>query len=101
MMLLTMLMIQCSLNIIYGSIWHSATFEKLKPLLRGFCFCDFFNHAIELYAVFDSGTVLDKAVVRFPLGMSESVTENAEKSIVTAAEENVTVEGLVASIRDD
>jgi hypothetical protein len=33
--------------------------------------------------------------------VSEPVTENAEKSVVTATKENVAVEGLVASIRDD
>lgn len=89
------------MNVIYGGIWHSAAFEKLKPLLRGFCPCDFFNHTVELDSVFDSVAVLHEAVIRFPLGVSEPVTENAEKSIVTAAEENVAVEGLVASIRDD
>lgn len=96
-----MLMIQRSLNVIYSGIWHSTAFEKLKPLLRCFCLCDFFNHTVELDAVFDSVAVLHEAVVRFPLGVSESVTQDTEKSIVTAAEENVTVEGLVASIRDD
>lgn len=96
-----MLMIQCSLNIIYSGIWHPATFEKLKPLLRGFCLCDLFNHAIELESVFDTVTVLHEAVIRFPLGVSESVTQNAEQSIVAAAEENVAVESLVTSVGDD
>jgi hypothetical protein len=100
-MLLTMFVIQCSLDIIYGGIWHSAALEKLKPLLRGLCFCDLFNHTIELNSIFDAVAIRYEAVVRFPLGMSQSFTENAEKSIVATAEENVAVEGLVASIRDD
>lgn len=96
-----MLVIQCSLNVIYSGIWHSAAFEKLKPLLRAFCLCDFLNHAIELDSVFNPVTVFQEAAIRFPLRVSEPVTKYAEQSIVTAAEENVTVESLVTSVRDD
>jgi hypothetical protein len=99
--LLTVFVVQCSLNVIYSGIWHSAAFEKLKPLLRGLCFCDLFNHTIELDAIFDAVAIRHETIVCFPLGMPESVTENAEKSIVAAAEENVAVEGLVASIRNN
>lgn len=100
-MLLTMLVIQCSLNVIYSGIWHSTAFKKLKPLLRGFCLCNVLNHAIELESVFDPVTVFHEAGVRFPLRVSQPVTKNAEQSIVTTTKENVTVESLVTSIRDD
>lgn len=96
-----MLVIQCCLNVIHSGIWHSATFKNIKPLSSCFCFCDLFNQTIDLNSVFDPVAVRDKAVVRFPLWMPESVTENTKKSVVAAAKENVPVKGLVASVGDD
>lgn len=101
MILPTMLVIQCSLNVINGSIWHSTAFENIKPFLCCFCFCDFFDHTVELDAIFDSVAVLYKAVIHLPLGVAKSVTEHTKESIVTATEENIPVEGLVAPIWDN
>jgi hypothetical protein len=96
-----MLVVQGSLDIIYSGIWHSAALEDLKPLLCCLLCCDAFYHAIYVSSVLDSVAICPEALVRLPFGMSQSVTEDTEKSIVTAAEKNIAIKSLVTSIGDN
>lgn len=50
----TMFVIQGSLDIVDGGIWHTASFEYVKPLLGCFCLELVFYNSIESIAVLDS-----------------------------------------------
>lgn len=96
-----MRVVQCSLNIIDSRIGHAAPLENLQPLLRGFLRGDILDHAIDLGPMLDPIAVCHKTGVCLPLRKAESIGEHAEEPVVAAAEENVSVAGLVAAVGHD
>lgn len=93
-----MVVIQCSLDVIHSGVRHSAALENFKPFLCRLLSCNLFYHPIELDSVLDPITICHETTVRFPLGMTQSVTEDTEKSIIASAKKNVAVKSLVASV---
>lgn len=93
--------VQCSLNIIDSRIGHAASLENLQPLLRGFLRGEILDHAVDLGPMLDPIAVCRKAGICLPLRKAESIGEHAEETVVAAAEENVSVAGLVAVVGHD
>lgn len=96
-----MCVIQCALNVVDSSIWHTTPFEDLQPFLRCLLFCDIFDHAVNIGAMFYSDTVRGESRVLFPFRVTESVTQDTEQSIVASTEEDIAIEGLVAPVGDN
>jgi hypothetical protein len=95
----TVLVVQCSLNVIDSGIWHSASLEDLQPLLRGLLLGDVLDQSIDIGAMLHAITVGDEASIGLPLWESESIAQHTKQSVVTATEKNVTVGSLVAPVR--
>lgn len=93
-----MLVVQRSLDVIDSRIRHSTPFEDLQPFLRGLLLGDILNQSIDIGAVFHTITVGDEARISLPLGESESIAQHTEQPVITAAEKNVAVGSLVASV---
>lgn len=94
-------MIQCALDIVDGCIGHPAAFEDLKPLLRRLLFRLLLDQAVDLFPVFDSGTVCHKAGIGLPFRMTKPVAQNAKQLIIPASKEDIAITRLVASVRND
>lgn len=96
-----MLVVQGVLNIVHSSVGHAAAFEYVEPFLCGLLLCDLLDHAINLRSVLHSGTICYKSIACLPLRMAQSITENSEESVISSAKEDIPIQGLVASIRDN
>lgn len=94
-------MVQRIHHIIHSGIWHSAPLKDLQPFLR--CALP----RLRLDQRFQDGTVLNPCIVGgeawvlSPGWLAEFLAEDAEESVVSAADEDGAVGGGEALVGDD
>lgn len=94
-------MVQCSLDIIDRRVGHSTTFKYIQPLLSGLLLGEVFNQPINIGTMLDTVAICDEASIGFPFRVAKTITQHAEEPVIAATEQNVTIECLVASVRDN
>lgn len=96
--LLTMFVVQGSLDIINRRVGHATSLKDIKPFLGSLLNSGTFNHGIDLRPVLYSVAICNESSIRLPLGKAQSITQHAKKLVITTAKQDVSILGLVAAV---
>ena len=96
-----MLMLQCALHIIHSGIRHATALKPLEPVGRGPLNRDTFNERLQDRSILHAKRVCEETRIRRPFRVLEPLAHDAVQSIVTAAEQNVTIGGFKGLVRDN
>lgn len=94
-----MLVVQCSLNIVNGRIWHTASLKDIQPLLSGLLDGSAFNHAVDFRSVLYSVAVGNEASICLPLREAQSITKYTKEPVIATAKQDISILSLVAPVR--
>lgn len=92
---------QRALDVVDGRVGQAAPLKGVEPLLGGPGRGDVLDQGLQLDAVGDAAGVDDVLGVCLPFWAAEAVAQDAEESVVAAAEEDVSVEGAEGLVWDD
>ena len=96
-----MRVVQGALDIIDRGVWHSASFEDIKPFLRSLGLGDILDHAINLFPVFHPKVIRYKTRVRLPFGMTQAVAQDPKELVIATSKHDIPVLGLEATVWDN
>lgn len=79
-------MVQSTLDIVDGGIWHSAALQDIQPFLRGLVLDRLLDHTINVRTMLDAITVRHEASIRLPFRVAKAIAQHAEQSVISTAE---------------
>lgn len=96
-----MRVVQGALDIIDRRVWHSASFENFKPLLRSLRLGYVLDHAINLFPVLHTEVICYKTRVRLPFGVTQAVAQDPKELIIATSKHDISVLGLETTVWDN
>lgn len=80
-----MCMVQSTLDIVDGSIWHSTALQDIQPFLRGLVLDRLLDHAINVRTMLDAIAIRHEASIRLPFRVAQAIAKHAKQAVIATA----------------